>query len=253
MEPRGVPSFERDVTVRMFGLVEIENLFGKVGEKAIQATPSLSWLLMKYLLVNRGREVSQVELLENLWPDKPHINADGASRVRLRRLREALRPIFLEGKDGLVLFSDSFYTLNPNYDLHTDEEALLDLMQKIRRTPLDEPGGLELCEEALSVYRGKFMELTPLAPWLEKYRSQYAKVFSELGNSFLDRMAALDDYSFLTMLSCRAVAILPEEEALHMRIIRCLMKKMQQPEVIHHIAGLLRENNPTGGWIEKYI
>ena len=44
---------EYDVKVRLFGLVELENQYGIVTERV--AYSALSWLLLKYLLVNPGR------------------------------------------------------------------------------------------------------------------------------------------------------------------------------------------------------
>ena len=133
---------EHEVHVRLFGLVELENQWGRVTEKT--SGPSLSWLLMKYLLVNPYREVGQEELTENLWPNKPDIKAEGASRVRLRRLREDLAPLHLDGRYGLVLFHTYIYRLNPEYTLQTDADAFLKLMTQIRNTPLNDSEGLNL-------------------------------------------------------------------------------------------------------------
>ena len=75
---------DRQVRVTLFGLTTVSNQYGVVEENP--AKNSLSWLLLKYLLVNPQRAVGQEELYSVLWPDKPDIDPDGTARVRLRRL-----------------------------------------------------------------------------------------------------------------------------------------------------------------------
>ena len=115
-----------EVNVRLFGRLELENQWGRAGENP--SHPSYSWSLLKYLLVNAGREVPLEELLDTVWPDDPDINTGYAANIRLRRLREALAPLQLHGKTGLVLYENGRYALNPDYDLRTDAEEVSDLL-----------------------------------------------------------------------------------------------------------------------------
>lgn len=119
---------QHEVNARLFGQVEVENQWGRAAENP--SHPSFSWLLMKYLLVNAGREVPLEELLDTIWPEKPNINTDYAANIRLRRLREALAPLNLHGRKGLVLFHNGLYGLNPDYTVRTDAEAVLALTKK---------------------------------------------------------------------------------------------------------------------------
>ena len=169
---------EQDVYVRLFGLLEVKNKFGTAHENA--TTSSLSWTLLKYLLVNAGRDVGQDELQTNLWPDKPEANAEGASRVRVRRLREALTPLHLDGRNGFVLFRKYVYSLNLKYNLYTDAELFLDLVKQIEKSETDDSQGMELCIQALQLFRGDFLEYTTPAPWLEIYRKTYHSQLSKL-------------------------------------------------------------------------
>ena len=115
-----------EVNVRLFGRVELENQWGRAAENP--SHPSFSWALLKYLLVNAGREVSLEELLGTVWPDDPDINTQYAANIRLRRLREALTPLHLQGKTGLVLYENGRYSLNPDYTLRTDTGEVFDLL-----------------------------------------------------------------------------------------------------------------------------
>ncbi|MGN1001945.1 MAG: BTAD domain-containing putative transcriptional regulator [Oscillospiraceae bacterium] len=236
-----------ELRARLFGAVELSNRWGRVEEN--RARQSLSWLLLKYLLVNRGREVSQEELMDSLWPDKPDINADGASRVRLRRLREALQPLHLGKKDGLILFGGGKYCLNPLYDIDTDEGAFNRLVERIAACPADEPEGLALCVRALELMRGPFMEYTEEAPWLEEYRRCYARRLCALAETTLERTEALGDDSALELLCRRTAAIVPEEESVHRAVIRCLVARNRDVELVRYVAQLSR--SPGAVWLEN--
>ena len=115
-----------EVNVRLFGQLELENQWGRAAENP--SHPSYSWSLLKYLLVNAGREVPLEELLDTVWPDDPDINTGYAANIRLRRLREALAPLRLHGKTGLVLYENGRYALNPDYSLRTDAGEVFDLL-----------------------------------------------------------------------------------------------------------------------------
>ena len=62
----------------------------------------------------------------------------------------------------------------------------------------------------------------------------------------LDRMEALADDRAAELLSLRAASILPEDEALHTRIIDFLMERDLQPELIRYLSYLSRQC----GWME---
>ncbi len=100
-----MPTTEKyTVRVTLFGPLTLENHLGTVTESNAQP-----WLLLKYLLAHRGRDIPQAELDEAL-PIKGGANA---ARVRLSRLRDLLAPLGLDGKSGLVQVSCGTYRMNP--------------------------------------------------------------------------------------------------------------------------------------------
>lgn len=233
------------VRVRLFGVVELENRYGRVTEN--RSRQSLSWLLLKYLLVNPGREIGLEELIGTLWPATEG-NDEGAARVRLRRLREALAPLHLDGRSGLVLFSLGKYCLNPDYEVHSDEDELLRLLARIRISEPDEAGGLEACAQALELMRGEFMEYTPDAPWLRRYRDYYRREAAWLCRATLERCSAPEDGEALSLLCRRAAALVPEDEELHRAIIGRLLDGRMEIELMRHIAQLSRSGKAA--WLE---
>ena len=60
-------------------------------------------LLLAYLVLNRDRHVSRDELIDALWPTQPPQSQAAALRTLLSRLRSALGPSALVGRDELIL------------------------------------------------------------------------------------------------------------------------------------------------------
>ncbi len=60
-------------------------------------------ILLAYLVLNRGRPVSRDELIAAIWPDSPPADPAAALRTQLSRLRGALGPGALAGRDAVEL------------------------------------------------------------------------------------------------------------------------------------------------------
>lgn len=237
---------DRTLQLRLFGALELENSSGRICEN--RSRQSLSWLLLKYLLVNPGREIPRDELLGSLWPD-PSENGESASRVRLRRLREALIPLGLDGRDGLVLYSQGKYMLNPDIELYSDEDELLRLLARIRMLHTLDPRGPELCAQALELLRGEFLEFTADAPWLEPYRDYYRRETAWLCRSTLERCAELEETEPIPLLCRRSAALIPADEELHRALISHMMERRMELELLRHITTLSRSGKAP--WLDE--
>ncbi len=60
-------------------------------------------ILLAYLVLNRGRPASRDELIAAIWPDTPPTDPPAALRTQLSRLRSALGPGALVGRDTVEL------------------------------------------------------------------------------------------------------------------------------------------------------
>ena len=227
---------ENLIRVKLFGAVELENQWGHIVEN--RSRQPLPWLLLKYLLANRHREVSQVELMEKLWPDRPDSPDGNTGRVRLRRLRDLLNPLRLGGTKGLVLFSAGMYAINPEYDILTDADAFSALMLQIRQCPVEDPVGLKLCADAIGLMRSPYMEFTRNASWAEEFRAAYRREFCGLAQDTMNRIITLEHDEVLPLLCRRAAQIAPNEESLHRAIIGYLVARKREIEVVRHVAAL---------------
>lgn len=185
------------VRVTLFGPLTLENHLGKVTE-----TNAQPWLLLKYLLAHRGRDIPQTELDQAL-PIKGGANA---ARVRLSRLRDLLAPLGLEGKSGLVQAAGGTYRLNPRYLIETDADRIPGLLAQ------------GCPKEALALFRGPYLGKTP-GPWAAKLRLAWQRDFLALAREIM----AQPDTDLLPLLAQQAQAMAPEYTNLH-RDLRALLE-----------------------------
>ncbi|MDO4515568.1 MAG: hypothetical protein Q4C76_00335 [Bacillota bacterium] len=222
------------VRVTLFGTVTLENHRGRAVENP--SRQSQPWLLLKYLLVHRTREVDPEELAAALWPDNPKAAGENAARVRLNRLREALTPLGLEGKSGLVQYAGGRYRLNPRYILDTDEDRFLDLLARLRGCPAEDPAGLTLCLEALTLAAGPYLGKTGDAPWAAPYRACFRRAFAGLARDTLARTRTLEDPRAVDLLCRRVPDLLPGDAAIHDELCDYLKKTGRELDLLRLTA-----------------
>lgn len=216
-----MPNEPYTLRVTLFGPVTLENQAGRLAENP--SRPSKPWLLLKYLLVNRHRPVDREELTA-LWPEG---GGESADRVRLNRLREALSPLGLDGRGGLVQYAAGVYRLNPRYHLDVDEDRLTALLARLRTCAAEDPAGLQLCLGALTLLTGPFLDRTA-APWADPYRAHYQRVFSDLARETLARTRRTGDDRAVTLLLQRAAVLAPGDGALQADL-RAYLEETDRP------------------------
>ena len=236
------------IRVRLFGNLEMENKFGRMDDVTAR-NHALTWLTLKYILVNLNRNVDQDELMAFTFEGKPITEQDGAMRTRLKRTRTLLKPLGLDGRNGLILFSDGKFRCNPDFELITDEKEFLNILDRLDNIPADDPAGLVLCTEAMELYRGEYLACTYTDGWLKPYRDHYKREFTKLCEDVMERMAELRTYSAAELLWRRAIAVVPVEDALHQKIFRFLVDNRQRMEIPRYVSQLYLKG---ASWINDF-
>ncbi|MCC8079833.1 MAG: hypothetical protein LIO57_07235 [Oscillospiraceae bacterium] len=235
-----------DVYVRLLGPVEL-----RCGDKLIcesRGRESLPWMLLKYLLVNRDREVDMAELDAVLWTTRGgESTSEGNARVRLSRLRKTLEPLGLDRRGGqsLIIYYSGRFSIIRSYDLAFDTDELLSLVRSERDLPLDDADAMPKCARALEVYRGEFLSCSAPAPWLDVYREQYAELFRALAARTLERIKTTGDETALDLLCSRSAELAPEDTELNDAIVAYLMERKMQIELVRHVSRRTAHRHPA--------
>jgi DNA-binding SARP family transcriptional activator/tetratricopeptide (TPR) repeat protein len=122
-------------------------------------------VLLAYLVLNRGRPVSRDELIDAIWPDSPPVDPSAALRTQLSRLRSALGPGALAGRDAVELRLPE----NTWIDIEAAERAILAAGSAIKAT--DWKDAWAHAHIALNISGRPFLAGFD-APWVEEVRRE---------------------------------------------------------------------------------
>jgi ATP/maltotriose-dependent transcriptional regulator MalT/DNA-binding SARP family transcriptional activator len=138
--------------------------------------------LLKVLIANGGREVSEERITEALWP---RIDGDSAHRsftTTLHRLRKLL------GEDRAVQLSEGKLSLDGRYvwtDTWALEQVITRIEQMLRRPheTIDADDLDKLCVQLSGLYKGSFLGNEPEQPWSlplrERLRHRFLRAAGE--------------------------------------------------------------------------
>lgn len=140
--------------------------------------------MLKALIALGGRDVTEEQITDLLWPDSEGDLAHQAFATTLRRLRQ------LVGEEKTILLRDGCLTLDPRY-CWVDTVAFERLIEQAESGRKREEGRNEgaeparLLEKAIALYKGPFLPGEAKHPWAvslrERLRSKFLRAVGALG------------------------------------------------------------------------
>lgn len=153
-------------------------LTGKVQKKPLE--------MLKALAANGGREASEEQISDRLWPDANGDAAHSAFSTTLSRLRKIL------GIEGAIRLQDGKVSINPRYcwvDALAFERVLARLEKLDDTAPAPgEKSVIDLVEKTVALYKGHFLPGDEGQFWTISYRERLRSAFSRLINRAGDRL-----------------------------------------------------------------
>lgn len=167
--------------VQMFGDFTIAH-----GDKMVSNTGNRTrkvWMLIAYLIYHRNRVVKQKELVDKIWGDTDgEGNPFGALKTLLHRARAELDNLWEGAGKSLIVCRGDGYCWNTDYLLNVD----CDIFEKILSG--EDERSLDEIIEALSLYKGDFMEKLSSELWIMPIASYYRNVYIECLNRYVPKM-----------------------------------------------------------------
>lgn len=206
------------VQIRMLGSFTLV-----CGDKLISDESNRSkkvWALLAYLICHRGSAVSQKKLIELLWGDDPSSsNPENALRITLHRLRGQLDELWPGAGKELILHKNSGYSWNPQVPVSVDSDDFEALFQE--KDP-DPARRLDICLEALSLYRGEFLERQSSENWVIPVTTHYHNLFVVLTLEAAALLGEQQRHEEAAQLCRRCITVEPYHEPLYQMLMRQL-------------------------------
>src|SRR5215203_5353434 len=142
--------------------------------------------ILKYLLANRRRPVSQDHLMGWLWPDSNLKKARWSLNSAIHGLRKLLGGCTPSLSTGYVSLEDGYYRLSPAVRIWTDVDEFDERYEKGRR--LQKGGAPQAAaveyEKAIELYRGDYLIEDLYEDWTMVERER-------LSNAYMDMLGRL--------------------------------------------------------------
>jgi DNA-binding SARP family transcriptional activator len=178
--------------------------------------------ILKYLLANRSRPVSQDHLMGWLWPESNLKKARWSLNSAIHGLRKLLCGCSPSLSTGYVTLEDGHYRLSPAVGVWTDVEEFDECCERGRR--LEKGGNVRAAaleyERAIELYRGDYLIEDLYDDWTMVERER-------LSNAYMDMLGRLAVYYMETgqyQESIRGCYRVLEKDRCHEDSYRMLMR-----------------------------
>jgi DNA-binding SARP family transcriptional activator len=183
--------------------------------------------ILKYLLANRSRPVSQDHLMGWLWPHSNLKKARWSLNSAIHGLRKLLNECPASGSaNSYVVLEEGYYRLCSEVRVLSDVDEFDELYEGGRR--FEAEGTIEQAathyERAIALYRGEYLVEDLYEDWTMVERER-------LSNAYIDMLGKLANYYYETdqhQESIRACYRILEKDRCHEESYRLLMRSYAQ-------------------------
>jgi DNA-binding SARP family transcriptional activator len=221
------------MTARVSVLGGFEMVIGDITVNEALCRSNKMWALMAYLIIRRGKNVAQSELIDLLWPDEKSGNPNSALKALLYRTRLALGTVLSEDMTPIISLP-GFYTWNPDIPCTVDIEELDALYHKADKPGVDAEQRFALYRQITDLYKGDFLpKLTELI-WVVTNSVHYHTLYLDIVRKFSDMLIERKLWSELNDLCTKALDIDPFDEHLHSLQILSLLRQGNSAAALGH-------------------
>ncbi len=225
------PNSKKTLAISMLGGFRLSRCGQVLAEDSNRAQKT--WNVLAYLIINRGRSIPQMELIETFWPEEESANPTSALKTLFFRLRALLEPLFPDGVQP-ILSQRGAYAWNKDVACEVDVDHFNALYDHSKEENLSPEKRMACLDRLTTLYRGEFLPLQSGSLWVislsttlhNRYVAAvkaYAALLEESGN--FEKMLAV----------CAAASKLdPLDEELHVLIVRSLIAQNDHAAALDH-------------------
>ena len=204
--------------IRMLGEFSLQ-----YGENTISDNNNRSkkvWLLLAYLICQKGRIVSRQELIQLLWGDDSSSNPENTLKITFHRARTILDQLWPSAGHTLTLRQDGGYTWNTDIPMELDLETFETLCHSENENDADR---LQNYLSALALYQGDFLQKLSAEPWVIPMTTHFHNLYIETILAACPLLSAQGRQEEAADICRNALPIEPYHEPLHQQLMQALL------------------------------
>lgn len=225
------------VTIKMFSYFEMEFDHKTLSDETIRSNMLVK--LLAYILCNRKTVINASDLCDVLWQEDESDNPIGALKNLLYRLRTILKKCF-----GDVEF---IKTLRGAYVWNADIEVVIDVEEferkcKEAKVEKEVTKRLALLEEALALYKGKFLPKFTTEHWVLRQAMYYHSLYVSSAKLLAQTYEEVEEYEKMELLCTNVLKYEELDDSIHCLLIKAYIhqkKNVKAEEQYKQASGLL--------------
>lgn len=218
MERKAVILLPNKIHITMFGQFSIAYHDKRLCENEYRGSKMI--LLLEYLIAQRGREITQNELIDLLWSDSR--NPANALKTLVHRTRAVLDEMIPDG-GKLIAGSRSSYAFIESDECVIDSTRFKEYIDKAEDETLSRTRRISMYKKAIALYNSGYLAGAVGETWVQPINVY----FHALYNSAVDKCAQLlypmGKFSEIITLCERATMLDQSDEKMHANLIRAFV------------------------------
>ncbi|MBQ5706807.1 MAG: SARP family transcriptional regulator [Peptococcaceae bacterium] len=191
------------------------------------------WMVLAYLLTHRGKQITQDELIDILWPDEEidnPVNTLKTMRHRLCGMLDALGGI--PGKE-MIRYNHGIYAWSEEVDCVLDIDQFSTYCA-LAEQEQDDSQKISYYLNALEYYNGDFLPKLSSEMWVMSAHAYYHAEYLRVVKKCIALLRTENRYYEIITVCQKAVTIEPYDEDLHRELIDALVRTGAKQSALNH-------------------
>ncbi|HKM38911.1 MAG TPA: bacterial transcriptional activator domain-containing protein [bacterium] len=196
--------------------------------------------LLHYLITFRNQNLLPEAIIDDLSPDGDFADPKGVLRTQVFRVRKLIRELLANAGCQQEPWLDLTYT-SGYYRLKVHPGCQLDIDMFEKRAEeagslasRNDPLAMDLYQQALALYKGRYLASPDCSEWLLPYQSRYHRLYLRCLFCLLELLTKDKAYKAIIEVYEQAVLIEPYNESLHLYFLQALLELGEARSALSH-------------------
>ncbi len=228
---------QMELYISTFGNFDI-----KIGNESLLQETSRSYRLFKlfqYFMTFKNKKLLPETIIDNLWEDTESHDPKNMLRAQIFRLRKIIKGFLPEDANEedymIITFNNGYYSLEIGEKTILDFqnfETKISMADALIFTNRDQ--AIEEYKNALSLYKGIYLEENSSDIWLIPVRNYYKRLYLKTLFKLLDIYKSDEKHDKIIELCESSAMIEPNEETTHIYMMEAMLKLGQIKNAMSH-------------------
>lgn len=229
---RGKGSNNPKIQVKMFGEFSITMNGNTLTD--FKGNTKRVWLLIQYLLAHRFHTTPVDLLIAELWNGNPCGDPKNALKNLVYRARFLLKELSGNTNAQFIQFENDTYQWNNQYDCEIDTERFISNFRSGENMQASVENRISAYREAISLYRGNFLQKSSYSGWVVIRASDFAGIFQECAEKLCGLYYDQCRHDDAAEVCKNALLYLPYELSLHRLLLKSYVYSGRRTEAFNH-------------------